>query len=77
MMADLPAFDAPRKRSVVLDGHATSVSLEDAFWEGVQILAAREGLSRAQFITRIDHARPADVGLATALRLTVLAGLRA
>lgn len=75
-MDKLPGFDAPRKRSVLLDGHATSVSLENAFWEGVQILATREGLSRAQFITRIDHARPAEVGLATALRLVVLAGLR-
>lgn len=76
-MTDLPAFDAPRKRSVLLDGHATSVSLEDAFWDGVRILAGREGVSRAQFIARIDHARPAGVGLATALRLAVLAGLRA
>ena len=75
-MIDLPRFDAPRKRSVLLDGHATSVSLEDAFWDGVRALAEREGLSRAQFIARIDHARPEGVGLATALRLVVLAGLR-
>lgn len=76
-MIELPAFDVPRKRSVTLDGHATSVSLEAAFWDGLGVLAAREGLTRAQLITRIDHARPAGVGLATALRLTVLAGLRA
>ena len=76
-MTDLPAFDAPRKRSVLLDGHATSVSLEAAFWDGVRLLAEREGISRAQYIARIDHARPAGVGLATALRLAVLAGLRA
>lgn len=73
MMIDLPPFDPPRKRSVTIGGHATSVSLEDAFWGGLRRLAAHEGLTMAQLIARIDHARPPEVGLATAIRLTVLA----
>lgn len=75
-MIELPSFDAPRKRSVMIDGHATSVSLEDAFWEGLRKLARDAQITPAQFITHIDHARPPEVGLATAIRLTVLAGLQ-
>lgn len=76
-MIELPRFDPPRKRSVVIEGHATSVSLEDAFWDGLGLLARRQGISRARMIALIDHARPAEVGLATAIRLVVLQGLRA
>lgn len=75
-MIDLPPMAPPLKRSVTIDGHRTSVSLEDAFWRGIAEAAARHGLSRAQFIGQIDHARPPTVGLATALRLVVLADLR-
>jgi len=72
-MIDLPALGRPRKRSVSIDGHATSVSLEDAFWEGLRKLAEEDGLTVAQAVAAIDRGRPADVGLATAIRLTVLA----
>lgn len=73
-MIDLPPFDAPRKRSVVIEGHATSVTLEDAFWRGLRGLADAQGLTAAQLIAQIDRARPPEVGLATAIRLTVLHG---
>lgn len=72
-MIDLPPLDRPRKRSVTIDGHATSVSLEDAFWTGLRNIAADEGLTVAQLVGQVDHRRPAQVGLATALRLLVLA----
>ncbi len=76
MPIDLPPMTPPLKRSVTIDGHRTSVSLEDAFWRGVADAARARGLTRAQLIGQIDHARPPEVGLATALRLFVIAELR-
>ncbi|WP_112873642.1 ribbon-helix-helix domain-containing protein [Paracoccus endophyticus] len=70
---DLPPLTPPVKRSITIDGHATSVSLEDAFWRGLGALARARGTTPARLIADIDHGRPADVGLATAIRLVVLA----
>lgn len=72
-MIDLPPLTPPVKRSVTIDGHRTSVSLEDAFWRGLGEAARQREQSRATLIADIDHARPPEVGLATALRLFVLA----
>lgn len=72
MPIDLPPMDAPAKRSVSIDGHRTSVTLEDAFWRGLEGVARARGTTRAALIAEIDHARPPDVGLATACRLFVL-----
>ncbi|MBW7056639.1 ribbon-helix-helix domain-containing protein [Paracoccus bogoriensis] len=72
-MPDLPPLDAPRKRSVLIEGHATSVTLEDAFWRALGREAEALGLARAALIGAIDRQRPPGVGLATALRLFVLA----
>lgn len=71
-MIDLPAMTAPAKRSVTINGHRTSVSVEDAFWRGLGAAARARGITRGALVTAIDHARPADVGLATAIRLFVL-----
>lgn len=73
MTRDLPPMTPPLKRSVTIDGHRTSVSLEDAFWTALGHAAKTRGLTRAVMIGQIDHARPAEVGLATAIRLFVLA----
>lgn len=73
MTLDLPPLTPPAKRSLSIDGHATSVSLEEAFWRAAQQAAAMRGMTRAQLIAAIDHARPAEVGLATAIRLFLLA----
>ncbi|WP_239985938.1 ribbon-helix-helix domain-containing protein [Paracoccus sp. SY] len=75
-MIDLPPMTPPAKRSVTIDGHRTSVSLEDAFWRGIADAARARGMTRAELIGRIDHARPPEVGLATALRLFVIAELQ-
>ena len=69
----LPPLTPPVKRSVMLDGHATSVSLEDAFWRALQDEARVRHMTPAQLISQVDHMRPPEVGLATALRLFVLA----
>ncbi|WCR09109.1 ribbon-helix-helix domain-containing protein [Paracoccus fistulariae] len=66
----------PVKRSVTIDGHSTSVSLEDAFWTALGTIAKARGTTRARLIGQIDHARPPEVGLATAVRLFVLDGLQ-
>ncbi|MDN3712074.1 ribbon-helix-helix domain-containing protein [Paracoccus cavernae] len=73
----LPAMGPPLKRSVTIDGHRTSVSLEDAFWRDLREIAKRRATSPAGLIAAIDHARPPDVGLATAVRLFVLAEVKA
>ena len=67
--------DRPRKRSLTLQGHRTSVSLEDAFWQAFREIARARGLSVNALASEIDNAR-GDTGLATAIRLHVLAHYR-
>ncbi|MEO0682325.1 MAG: ribbon-helix-helix domain-containing protein [Pseudomonadota bacterium] len=74
-MTDAP-YERPRKRSLTLKGHRTSVSLEPAFWNAFRALAARRGLPLNALAAEIDAARPPEVGLASALRLAVLADLQ-
>ena len=76
MTIELPPMDVPGKRSVSIDGHRTSVSLEDAFWRELRGIAQGQGRTVAGLIAGIDAARPPEVGLATALRLYVLAEIR-
>jgi predicted DNA-binding ribbon-helix-helix protein len=59
------------KRSIVIAGHRTSVSVEDAFWEGLKEIAKqrREGL--AQLVASIDADRQHD-NLSSAIRVYVL-----
>jgi predicted DNA-binding ribbon-helix-helix protein len=59
------------KRSVVIAGHKTSVSLEDAFWEGLKTIAAAHGRTLSSLIELIDKDRAHD-NLSSALRLVVL-----
>jgi len=59
------------KRSVNLSGHATSLALEPEFWAALDAMAAREEISLAGLIGRIDKAR-GDVGLASACRVAAL-----
>ncbi|MHA6325807.1 ribbon-helix-helix domain-containing protein [Roseivivax sp. CAU 1753] len=67
----------PVKRSLTLRGHRTSVSLEDAFWLEFRDIARREGKPVNRLATEIDAARALETGLASAIRLYVLADLRA
>lgn len=64
-----------QKRSVVVAGHATSVSLEGAFWEVLQEIAAARHISINQLIAEIDDQRTGN--LSSAIRLFVLDHLRA
>jgi predicted DNA-binding ribbon-helix-helix protein len=65
------------KRSLTLSGHRTSVALEPAFWRALEEEAARQGLTLAALVRRVDEARPdPSVPLASALRLHALAAQR-
>lgn len=70
-MSALQTSARPVKHSLTLRGHRTSVSLEAAFWEEFQRLAAKNGLSLNELAAEIDAAR-ADVGLASAIRVHIL-----
>ena len=63
--------DGLKKRSVSLSGHATSLALEPEFWAALEALAARDGLSLAALVRRIDDER-ADRPLASACRVAAL-----
>lgn len=63
----------PLKRSLTLRGHATSVSMEPEFWRAFQALARERGVAVNALAAEIDAGRGAATGLATAVRLFVLA----
>jgi predicted DNA-binding ribbon-helix-helix protein len=63
------------KRSVLLAGHRTSVSLEQAFWDALKRLAATDGCSVNALVERVDAERHGN--LSSALRVYVLARLTA
>ena len=50
-------FGLPRKRSVTIAGHETSVSLEPIFWEALDAAAIEETLPLNALIARIDAER--------------------
>ena len=45
------------KRSIVIAGHKTSVSLEDAFWKSLKDIATRRGTTISDLVTTIDVER--------------------
>ena len=61
-----------RKRSVNLAGHATSLALEPEFWTVLDAAAARDAISLAALIGRIDEGR-GERPLASACRVFALA----
>ena len=59
------------KRSIVIAGHKTSVSLEDAFWKGLKEIAASRELPLSDLVSQIDTERRHG-NLSSAIRLFVL-----
>lgn len=59
-----------KKKSVVLFGHATSVSLEDEFWQALQDIATDRNTSVSALIATVDQTRTTN--LSSALRVFVL-----
>lgn len=65
-----PQTGAIVKRSVVISGHQTSVSLEHAFWSALKHEAARRGMTINDLVTRIDSQRQGN--LSSAIRVFLL-----
>ena len=59
------------KRSIVIAGHKTSVSLEDAFWQGLKDIAATRDMTLSELVAHIDSERRHG-NLSSAIRLFVL-----
>jgi len=65
-----------KKRSITIQGHRTSYSLEDAFQSELQQIADRENTPLARLIARIDSERSPGTNLSSALRIHVLEDIR-
>jgi predicted DNA-binding ribbon-helix-helix protein len=59
------------KRSIVLGGHKTSVSLEEAFWIGMKEVAGQRSMTLSELVGEIDTNRHQG-NLSSAIRLFVL-----
>ena len=64
------------KRSIVIAGHKTSVSLEDAFWKGLKEIASERDLTLSEMVAAIDSERDSS-NLSSTIRLFVLDHYRA
>ena len=59
------------KHSLVIAGHRTSISLEDAFWKGLKAIAAADQRPLANLVAHIDATR-GEANLSSAIRVFVL-----
>ena len=63
----------PKKRSLTLKGHRTSVSLEDKFWEEFSKIAERQNISGNELASQLDATRELNsISLASLIRDLVL-----
>jgi predicted DNA-binding ribbon-helix-helix protein len=60
----------PRKRSLAIAGHRTSISLEQPFWDGLRAIALERGVAVAALVAAIDAVR-GEASLSSAIRLFV------
>jgi predicted DNA-binding ribbon-helix-helix protein len=72
----------PQKRSVTLQGHRTSVTLEAEFWGALKDIAKERSQSTNELIAEIDNARISgenidDIGLSSAIRIFILKHIQA
>ena len=66
----------PKKRSLTLKGHRSSVSIEDKFWEEFCKIAYRKKVSVNELASQLDATRElSSVSLASLIRNLVLADL--
>ena len=59
------------KRSVIIDGRKTSVSLEDGFWQSLRAIADKRGETLTRLVTGINASRQ-NANLSSCLRIFVL-----
>lgn len=62
----------PKKHSLTLKGHRTSVSLEDEFWQAFREIAIKRGQPINDLAAEIDAERGIEAGLASAIRIFIL-----
>ncbi len=66
-----PSLALPKKRSLAIAGHRTSVTLEDAFWRELKAAAAEMDVSVTMLASAIDAAR-GEASLSAAIRVFLL-----
>ena len=59
------------KRSVIRNGHKSSISLEDQFWDALREIADHEHMAISTLVATIDHGRTTN-NLSSAIRVYVL-----
>jgi predicted DNA-binding ribbon-helix-helix protein len=74
MPSETPIPSRIRKRSVIVSGHRTSVSLEGTFWEALAELANERSVSINYLVTEID--RENQNNLSSAIRVYILQTFR-
>ena len=73
-----PHAEAPHKRrkhSVLIAGHRTSLSIEEAFWQQLKAIAARRRISLNKLIEEIDRTRSPEqksANLSSTIRVFIL-----
>jgi predicted DNA-binding ribbon-helix-helix protein len=63
-----PSLALPKKRSLSIAGHRTSITIEDAFWRGLKATAAEMDMSVAALVAVIDTSR-GEASLSAAIRV--------
>ena len=76
MIAESPVPGGIVKHSIVVAGHSTSISLEQAFWVALRQIAVSRNISLAALVAQIDAAR-GSANLSSAIRVHVLETLMA
>ena len=70
-MGARPSYAPPQKRSVLIAGHATSISLEPVFWIALEASARARGCALNALVAEIDADRlgaPRPPNLTSAIR---------
>jgi len=65
----------PKKRSLTIAGHRTSISLEDDFWDALKDVARARGQTVSAIIAEVDTGRQ-QCGLSSAIRSVILGHYR-
>jgi predicted DNA-binding ribbon-helix-helix protein len=65
------------KRSVSVNGHKTSISLEEPFWNEIKAIASQKNTTIKDLITDIDRDKQAEANLSSSLRVFILRHYRA
>ncbi|MEM1053469.1 MAG: ribbon-helix-helix domain-containing protein [Pseudomonadota bacterium] len=71
-----PQYHPPVKRSIAIEGHKTSISLEPVFWDMLKRAAAEADIPVSRLVAQIDAERiqsDTPPGLASAIRVWLVA----